>query len=252
MKAPLGVLILHGFTASRATVEALVPRAEALGLPWRLPRLRGHWTTPADLVGVTYEDMLSDASAALAELRGEAGRIIITGLSVGGVLTLDLALRQPSGLDSLVVLAPALRYVNPLARIAPLVARLMKTAKNDPALAFADSTRIARAGNYTAFPSATFVSIERAGRRVQAALPGITAPLLIVGARGDRVVRPEVAQIVYDRAGSIERELVWFERSGHEMLLDCEADAVADRVGQFLRQRLESAKSREVTRREEP
>ena len=244
MKAALGVLILHGFTSSRATVEALVPQAEALGLPWRLPQLRGHWTSPADLVGVTYDDMLADATAALTDLRGEAESVAVIGLSVGGVLTLDLTLRQ-SGVDSLVVLAPALRYVNPLARFAPLVARIMKTAKNEPALAFADSSLVARAGNYTTFPSATFVTIERAGRRVEGALPGITTPLLIVGARSDRVVRPEVAQIVHDRAGSVEKELVWFERSGHELLLDCEAEAVADRVGQFLRQRLESVKSHE-------
>jgi carboxylesterase len=242
MAAPLGVLILHGFTSSRATVEALVPRAKALGLPWRLPQLRGHWTTPADLVGVTYEDLLTDAAAALAELNSEAERVAVVGLSVGGLLTLDLALRQPASVESLAALAPALRYVNPLARFAPLVARLMKTAKNDPALAFADSSLVARAGNYTTFPSKTFVSIERAGRRVEAALPAIAAPTLIAGARRDRVIRPEVAQIVYDRVGSVEKELVWFERSGHEMLLDCEADAVADRVSLFLRQRFESAK----------
>jgi carboxylesterase len=245
MTAPLGVLILHGFTASRATVAAVVPRAEALGLPWRLPRLRGHWTTPADLAGVTYDDMLADADAALTELRGEAGRVAIVGLSVGGVLALDLALRQAAAVDSLVVLAPALRYVNPLARFAPLVARLMKTAKNDPALAFSDSSLKASAGNYTTFPSQTFVSIERAGRRVEAGLLRITNPVLIVGARRDRVVRPEIAQIVHDRIGSNEKALVWFERSGHELLLDCEADAVADRVGLFLKRRLESTTAHE-------
>jgi carboxylesterase len=239
MSARLGVLILHGFTSGRATVAAIVPRAEALGLPWRLPRLRGHWTTPADLAGVTYADMLADARAALAELRGVAERVAVVGLSVGGVLTLDLALQRPDGIDSLVVLAPALRYVNPLARFAPLVARLMKTARNEPALAFSDRSLTARAGNYTTFPSDTFVTIARAGQRVEAALPHITAPLLIIGARNDRVVRPEVAQIVHDRIGSAEKELAWFERSGHELLLDCEAGAVAERVGQFLKQRAE-------------
>ncbi|HET9222189.1 MAG TPA: alpha/beta fold hydrolase [Roseiflexaceae bacterium] len=248
MKAALGVLILHGFTSSRATVEALVPQAEALGLPWRLPQLRGHWTSPADLVGVTYDDMLDDATTALGDLRGETESVAVIGLSVGGVLALDLTLRQ-SGVDSLVVLAPALRYANPLARFAPLVARIMKTANNEPALAFADSSLVGRAGNYTTFPCATFVTVERAGRRVEGALPGITTPLLIVGARSDRVVRPEVAQIVHDRVGSVEKELVWFERSGHELLLDCEAEAVADRVGQFLRQRLESVKSHEGEQR---
>ncbi len=44
--------------------------------------------------------------------------------------------KRQAGLDSLVLLAPTLRYVNPLARFAPLVALLMKTAKNDPIPAF--------------------------------------------------------------------------------------------------------------------
>ena len=135
------------------------------------------------------------------------------------------------------VLAPALRSVNPLARFAPLVAIIMKTAKNDPTLAFTDPALVAHAGNYTTFPSATFVTIERAGRRVEASLPRVTTPMLIIGARHDRVVQPAVSQIVHDRAGSREKELVWFERSGHELLLDCEADAVAERVGQFLQRR---------------
>src|SRR5262249_28113577 len=160
-------------------------------------------------------------------------RVAVVGLSVGGMLALDLAIHQPAGLDSLVVLAPALRYVNPIARFAPLVALFMKTARSDPAGALTDQSLVARAGKYASFPSATFVTIERAGRRVEASLPQVTTPLLIISARHDRVIQPLVAQIVHDRTGSQEKELVWFERSGHEMLLDCEADAVVERVGQF-------------------
>jgi carboxylesterase len=244
MKAALGVLILHGFTSSRATVAAVVPHAEALGLPWRLPQLRGHWTQPDDLIGVTYDDLLADAEAALAELRTEAERVAIVGLSVGGMLTLDMAIRQPAGLDSLVVLAPALRYVNPLARFAPLIAPFMKTTRSDPGGAFTDQSLVARAGNYTSFPSATFVTIERASRRVEASLSHVTTPILILGARHDHVIQPVVGQIVHDRVGSREKELIWFERSGHEMLLDCEADAVAGRIGQFLQQRAGSSVTR--------
>jgi carboxylesterase len=233
----LGVLILHGFTSGRATVERVVPLAEALGLPWRLPQLRGHWTMSADLEGVTYKHLLADAQAAFGDLRDQVDRVVVVGLSVGGLLALDLALQQPAGLDSVVALVPALRYVNPLARFAPLVARLMKTAKNDVALAFTDRSLAGRAGNYTSFPSATFVTIAQAGQRVEAQLPRISVPLLAIGSRRDRVVQPQVAQRVYDRVGSRNKELTWFERSGHELLLDCEAEAVAERVGVFLQQR---------------
>jgi carboxylesterase len=241
MEASLGVLILHGFTGSRATVAPVVPRAEALGLPWRLPQLRGHWTQPSDLAGVTYADLREDAGAALDELRGVVPRVALVGLSVGGLLALNLALDRPADIDSLVVLAPALRYVHPLAGLAPLLARFIKTWSGEPGRGFADPSLAAQAGNYASFPTATFASIYRAGQQVEARLPQIAAPLLAIGARQDRTVQPRCAQIVYDRVGSTDKELVWFERSGHELLLDCEADAVADRVGQFLRRRAELA-----------
>lgn len=240
MASPLGVLILHGFTSGRATVAGVGPRADALGLPWRLPQLRGHWTRAEDLVGVTYADMLADARAALAELRGEVERVIVVGLSVGGVLALNLAIEHPGEVESLVVLAPALRYANPLTNVAALVARFVKTMPLDTANAFTDRTLAAGAGNYTSFPTQTFVTIVQAGRQIEGLLPRVGAPLLAIGARRDRVVQPHCAQLVYQRAGSREKEIAWFERSGHELLLDCEGDAVLDRVGEFLRARVQA------------
>lgn len=237
MNAALGVLILHGFTSSRSTVASIVPQAEALGLPWRLPQLRGHWTQPQDLIGVTYGDMFADAQAALADLRTQAERVVVIGLSVGGLITLDLAQRSPESLDSAVVLAPALRYANPLARFAPLLARVMKWASGDENAAFTDPALRSKANNYNTFPTATFASIVQASRRVEAALPRIQTPLLILGARHDRVIPALTSQLTYDRVSSQDKRLIWFERSGHEMLLDCEGDAVADRIGQFLQAR---------------
>lgn len=237
MSSPLGVLILHGFTSCRATVEAVVPQAEALGLPWRLPQLRGHWTHHRDLHGVTYHDWLSDARTALGLLRRQTRRVAVVGLSMGGVLALNLAAEQPHAVDSLVVLAPALRFVTPLARFSPLLARLLREWESGGDAGFSDKALAPRSTNYRAFPSATFVSLYQAGPRVERLLPRIGAPALVLGARNDRVVQPLCAQLVHDRLGSAQKELVWFERSGHEMLLDCEAEGVARRIGGFLRQR---------------
>ena len=127
-----GLLILHGFTGTRATVAPLVPIAERLGMAWELPQLRGHWTTPDDLHGVGYADLLSDALLAYDRLRGQVDQVAVVGLSVGGLLALDLLTRRREA-AALVALAPALRYANPLVRVAPLVARLQKEhAGGDP------------------------------------------------------------------------------------------------------------------------
>lgn len=238
MPQPLGVLILHGFTGSRATVAPVIPQAEALGLPWLLPQLRGHWSKPEDLLGVTYTDMFEDAKAALNELQTSVARVAVVGLSVGALLALNLAIERPDDIESLVVLAPALRYVHPLTRVSALLARFIKMWPKSDLDAFTDRSLASRAGNYTHMSTAAFVSVYRAGQRIEMSLPKVAAPLLVLGARQDKIIQPRCAQIVYDHTGSTSKELIWFDRSGHEMLLDCEADAVVARIGIFFKQRL--------------
>ncbi len=238
MSAPLGVLILHGFTGSRATVAPLVPVVEQLGVPWQLPQLRGHWTRYEDLHGVTFNDWLSDARSALGLLRREAERVVVVGLSMGGAVTLNLALERHPAIDSIVTLVPAIRFVNRLAGLAPVISRVKKVWEAGSTDGFADQSLAHLSENYKAFPARTFASYYTAARRIEAQLPQITTPALIIGAPNDRVIPPATAQMVYDRIRSPEKELVWFARSGHEMLLDCEAAAVAERVGAFIRQRL--------------
>lgn len=227
-----GMLILHGFTGSRATVAPLVPVAEALGMPWSLPQLRGHWTRPEDLEGVTYQDMLADALAAFDQLRAEVDQVVVVGLSVGGKIALDVATRRK--LAALAVIAPALRYANPLVRFAPLIARVQKEfGGGDPHGGFSDPRYAEGIDNYSRFPTATFLTILGAVPSIEKRLPQIVVPVLVIGARNDKVVQPAAAQMVYDRIGSRDKKIVWFEKSGHEMLVDCEAQAVCSQIETF-------------------
>lgn len=56
-----GALIVHGFTSSLDCVGGLEPPIQALGLPTRVPVLRGHCAeSPAALCGVTWHEMFRD------------------------------------------------------------------------------------------------------------------------------------------------------------------------------------------------
>ena len=60
-KKPYGVLIVHGFTSSLDCVNGLEPPIQALGLPTRMPVLRGHCAeSPDALCGVTWPEMFRD------------------------------------------------------------------------------------------------------------------------------------------------------------------------------------------------
>ena len=231
-KQPLGVLILHGFTGSLDTVRAIVPRVERLGWPYRMPLLRGHGTRYEDLVGVTREDWITDANAALDELLGECERVVVVGLSMGGLVALNLAMRRESAIAGLVLIAPALRFADPLTHLTPLL-KLLFTFWDSPS-SFADKQLEATTcTNYKKFPTATFSQLLDLANETERKLPTCRVPAVGLFTRRDTVVHRIVASLLAEKlAGPFKA--IWFERTGHEMLQDVEADAVADAVGEAI------------------
>ena len=224
-KKPLGLLILHGFTGSLDTVKALVPRAEAKGWPWRMPVLRGHGTQYQDLVGVRWEHWVEDAEAALDELLKECDRVVIAGLSMGGLAAIQLGMKREKDLAGLVLLAPALRFKDPLTPLTPILKLLFPFW--DAPSSFEDKELEKACTNYKKFPTATFSRLLDFAAETERRLPELRVPVVGLFARKDNTIHPVVPKLLSDRAKAPVR-LVWFEKSGHEMLQDNEADAIAD------------------------
>jgi carboxylesterase len=63
-------------------------------------------------------------------------------------------------------------------------------------------------------------------RVVDRELPQITAPALITHGRRDRTVDVANAPHIIDTIASLDKRLVWFERSGHAITVDLEHDAL--------------------------
>ena len=86
-KSPLGVLILHGFTASPDHLLELHTCIQDLGLPTRVPVLRGHGArSPEALRGVSWCDWVADAEVALQALLTTSERAVIVGHCMGGLV----------------------------------------------------------------------------------------------------------------------------------------------------------------------
>ncbi len=230
----VGAVIVHGFTSNNRAVAPLQGVAQALGMETELPLLRGHGGHYRDLRGCCWDDWLADLAAARARLRQRVDHVVLMGFSMGGLLALAAGAEHTSEVTAIVALAPALRIAHPLAPIAwmargwlPFVPMGKAVAYSDPALAINDDS-------YTRLAIDAFCSFQRATHKVERALPRITAPLLIAHSRNDRVIRPQAAQVAFERVQSADKELVWVERSGHALLEDCDAPTVLQHVHRFL------------------
>lgn len=233
----VGVLLIHGFTSDTSAMRPVAEVAQSLGYDIEAPLLRGHGLTYRDLRGKRWEHWMDDVSEGLAAQRRRASRIVVVGFSMGGLLALYTAAQHPD-LDAVIAMAPALRIAHPLAPYAflargwlPYVHMGKAVAYSDPAMAVNDMT-------YRRLALDAFVSFYRASRRVEHMLPRITAPLLILHALRDRVIRPEAATIAYRGVRSAEKQLVWFPRSGHSLLDDVDRSDVLVHIRAFLASRV--------------
>src|SRR5688572_14514566 len=106
-RAP-SLLALHGFGSTPAEVKLVVEAAHELGLRVHAPLLPGHGLHVRDLARMRWPDWRAAARTAFEELAAE-GPVIVAGLSMGSLLTLELATLYPEQTAGVVILAPAIR-----------------------------------------------------------------------------------------------------------------------------------------------
>ena len=231
----LGVLLLHGFTSSLDCVNGVIPYLEKLGVDVEMPVLRGHGTKPEDLKGVTYHDWMADAEQAYQSLSKRVDGVVVVGLSMGGLVTLNLAINHPEILG-IVTWAAALEFVNPLAGFVGLLGKLFKMWPGQNS--FNDPECRKKCTNYPRFATDSFGSLYQFARETKKQLSKVSVPVCIIQSRKDQVVKPVAGQEIWDGVKSSYAEIHWLEKSGHELGQDMECETVfqitADYVSKFI------------------
>ncbi len=243
-KEPIGMLVLHGFTASLDCVSGVESAMKGVGLPTRMPVLRGHGAeSPEALRGVTWADWVADAEVALEELLTEVEQAIVFGHSMGGLVALTLGADHGDVIESLVVAAAAVQLSSPLAPgrplhiLAPLVTRFRDRIDMPPV--YADPSLAKHDTNYAWAPSDAILSLLAFSKRTRQRLPEVEVPTLILQSHNDSTVAPESAEIIYRGITTPpgQKQIVWFEETEHEMFRDCEREAVIAAVANWVRER---------------
>lgn len=234
VKSNIGVLVLHGFTSHIHCVDPLVKYLDDLGVPYRFPILRGHGTKFEDMEGTKAEDWYEDAENSLLDLLEQSEKVIVVGLSMGGLLALDLAAHYNDKVAGVVTIAAALFFKDPLAPLAPLLAKFIRywpspNAYNDKKLKEIENK------NYPKFATSAFLSLYKYTKKIKNILSFVRAPILILHSRKDNIITPRSAEIIYRKVSSKDKKIVWFEKSGHEMLLDLERDEVIKVIVDFMK-----------------
>ncbi len=105
---PVGVLLLHGLGGTPLEMREVALACANQGYTVACPQLAGHCRTYDDLKASRWQDWAASAEDALQSLSAICDTVVVGGLSMGAILSLHLALTQPSRVHGTMLYAPTI------------------------------------------------------------------------------------------------------------------------------------------------
>ncbi len=246
-----GVLLVHGFGGIPAELRLLGEFLAKRGYTVQSVLLARHGQLPEALSGIRWPEWYAGVEAGYHELRARCERVVVIGFSLGGLLALHLAAKEP--VDGVVALAPALQLRGgwPL-RLLPVAQYIVRwyypfqfANFSDPKVRvmirekggdvdWDDPQVVRKIRTSVRIPTSAINEIVRLSQQVRRKLPQIGVPALVLQGKRDQVVMPAGAQQTFTGLGSQDKKLVWFEQSRHELAADVEHQQVFEAIAQWL------------------
>ena len=226
------VLLLHGYTGAPSEMRLLGEYLNSKGFTVKCVLLPGHGTTPEDLNETTTDDWYAEAERACCELLSSHSKVMVAGLSMGGLLTIRIASQLP--IERAAILAAPIYLQDKRVPLFPILRLFIKyLPKQKRNYHEAAKYNVA----YDKMPTRPIGSILQMIKTAKAEyIPKIEIPCLIMQSKIEHTVAPKSAQYIYDNIKSKVKKLVWFEHCGHILTLDNEREKVFELVVEFFSQ----------------
>lgn len=231
----IGCLVSHGFTGTTQSMRFLGEYlAKEGGLTVCGPRLKGHGTSVEDMAASTAEDWIRSVEEAFQTLKDRCKIVFITGLSMGGTLSMYMAGMYPDEVAGVIPINGAVVSKN--ADMATLA--YMKDA---PATVPGIGSDIKKPGvtelAYENVPVPVIRHLFSLTGVTAQLLPRVTCPALVIQAKEDHVVNPENGPYILENIASSDKRLLWLEDSYHVSTLDNDKELIAQETLKFIQQR---------------
>ena len=222
----VGILLIHGFTATTAEVRLLANRLHQSGYTVHAPLLPGHGTTPQSLNRIRYQDWIEEVDRAFTSIRQKCKVVFVAGESMGALLSLYLAAKH-SDVAGVICYSPALIVRNIWAAVILqyFIDYLPKSGASD---------NLPWKG-YKVNPTKASAQLFYLQRYIKRRLPEIHQPVYVfIGKKDDRI-SPDAGEYILDHINSERKEILFLEESPHCMILAEEYPVIFSRTEDFIK-----------------
>lgn len=221
----IGVLLIHGFTATTVEVRWLADYLSRKNLTVSAPLLPGHGTTPEDLNGRKYGEWINCVEDAYSTLKKTCSSVIVGGESMGAVLSLYLAEIHPE-IKALLLYSPAIKIESlKYSKIFRYFIPIIKKKNYDEILPWQ---------GYSVYPLFAASELLRLQKLVIQKLNLVQQPMIVFHGAYDRTIDPASSDLIISSVNSSIKTKHIMSNSGHVILLDKEFLNAAELTWKFL------------------
>jgi len=227
----IGVLLVHGYTGSPASMRPWAEYLNQKGFTVRVPLLPGHGTKPEDLNEVKWEEWPAKVEAELAELFKTCSKVFICGLSMGGGTTLNVATRYSNRINGIILVNPMIHVAMVSPQLAFVLSRFQKMRKSV-------GDDIKRPGisewGYDALPTRGIHQLLIMLKYTRARLHDVTVPMQLFHSVDDHTLPVSNTEIIMRGVGSRIKQRIELTNSYHVATLDYDAEIIFENSKIFI------------------
>ncbi len=227
----IGVLLVHGFTGSPASMKPWAHALAGQGYAVEVPLLPGHGTRWQDLNGVSWTEWYDEAAAAFDRLRGDCDAVVVAGMSMGGSVVLRLAEERGDQVAGIVLVNPFVASTRKELVALPVLKHVVPSLRgvvNDIKKPDQDEH------GYQRLPLKGLAAVTEMWKTVVPDLRRVTQPLLYFRSTTDHVIDPSSSPAVLRGVSSVDLEERMLDDSYHVATLDNDADRIFAESAEFV------------------
>lgn len=227
------VLLTHGFTGTAAHMRPLGDYLNAQGFTVQGILLPGHGTSLKDMRASNWQQWLDAEMTAVRQLKEKYKYVSVSGLSMGGCLSLIAAEQTP--VTACVSISAPMKTKDKFTWAAPLIAPFMPEMMWKSGAIFEKSLMPEYNIGYPGMATARVKDLTHLMKQARKNLYSLTCPLLSVQSHADETISDDSADIIQREAGSAVKRMVWLEGVPHVCTISKEMEHIGREMADFLR-----------------